>query len=62
MLLTALRIPSRLVIGVARAESAGSASSQDPRLTAHAWVEHDGRVILGGVHAIGLEPLPNTVP
>jgi hypothetical protein len=48
MVLTALRIPSRLVIGVGRPDSV-------PR--AHAWVEHDGRVVLGAAHALGLERL-----
>jgi hypothetical protein len=50
MLLTARRIPSRLVIGVGR---------PDPDLRAHAWVEHEGRVVLGAVQADGLVPLPS---
>jgi hypothetical protein len=50
MVLTAMRIPARLVIGVGRPDSV---------LRAHAWVEHDGHVVLGAVHARGLEPLPS---
>jgi hypothetical protein len=51
MLLTAMRIPSRLVIGVSRRET----------LNAHAWVEHNGSVVLGAAHVNGLEPLSSPV-
>ncbi len=50
--LLALRhLPARLVIGVSR-----------PPFQAHAWVECDGRILLGGSHAGGLTPLTGTAP
>jgi hypothetical protein len=48
MLLTVARIRARVIIGVDRS-AAG--------LTAHAWVESDGRILLGGAHAKGFTPL-----
>lgn len=48
MLLSVYRVPSRLVVGVARPGAA---------LRAHAWVECDGRILLGAAHAHGLTPL-----
>ena len=41
-----------LRIGVARATDAGAP------LTAHAWLEQAGRIIMGGETADGYEPLP----
>jgi hypothetical protein len=43
------RVPVRLVIGVNRAPFA-----------AHAWVECDGRILLGGLGAHGMTPLTGT--
>ena len=48
MLLSIARIPANLVVGVTRAESV---------LRAHAWVESDGVVILGGTQSPGFTPL-----
>ena len=48
MLLWLVRIPANLVVGVARAESA---------FRAHAWVECDGFVVLGGSQSQGFTPL-----
>lgn len=48
MLFTIARIPAHLVLGVRRAE---------PTLMAHAWVECEGRVVLGGAHAAVYAPL-----
>jgi hypothetical protein len=48
MLLTIARIPATLVVGVTRAESA---------FRAHAWVECDGVVVLGGAQSQGFTPL-----
>ena len=53
MLLTIARIPAHLVVGVSR---------QEPTLRAHAWVECDGVVVLGGAQAQGLTPLLGTRP
>jgi hypothetical protein len=44
-------MPARLVIGVSRAPFA-----------AHAWVECDGRILLGGLQARDMAPLTGTVP
>jgi len=51
LLLSIARIPAHLVVGVSRAE---------PTFRAHAWVECGGAVVLGGVQARGLTPLPRT--
>jgi hypothetical protein len=48
VLLSAFGIPSRLVIGVTRA---------DEGVHAHAWVECDGRVVLGGELSDRFTPL-----
>ena len=48
MLLSMVRIPSHLIVGVTRAEST---------VRAHAWVESRGEVVLGGSQAVGLQPL-----
>ena len=48
LLLTIARVPSNLVIGVARSDAA---------FRAHAWVESGGVVVLGGAQARGLVPL-----
>jgi hypothetical protein len=52
MWLAAAHIPARVVLGVRRSQSLRSG------LSAHAWVEHDGRIVLGAVQAVGLTPLP----
>lgn len=52
-LLTFTGVPARLVIGVSRPE---------PALRAHAWVECDGRIVLGSPHSHGLTPLPAPSP
>jgi hypothetical protein len=49
LLLAAVRVPARVVIGVHRSDRA---------LQAHAWVESDGRVVLGGAEARDYLPLP----
>jgi len=49
LVLAAMRVPARLVIGVERSGTA---------LGAHAWVESNGRVILGGADASKYAPLP----
>ena len=49
MLLAVARVPARLVVGVSRPDSS---------MRAHAWVESEGRVILGGAQAEHFRPLP----
>lgn len=49
LLLWIARRPARLVVGVSREESS---------LRAHAWVESDGRVILGAANEPEFAPLP----
>jgi hypothetical protein len=53
MLFAAARLPGRLVIGVASADSV---------LRAHAWVESGGRAILGAQQADGYLPFPVAAP
>ena len=50
--LTAFRVPARLVIGVDRSADV---------LTAHAWVESGGRAVLGGAEASKYASLPAAV-
>jgi Transglutaminase-like superfamily len=52
-LLSLTGVPARLVIGVSR---------PDPTLRAHAWVECDGRIVLGSAQSHGLTPLPAAPP
>ena len=54
MLLAIARTPARLVIGVSRR---APASTDRAALHAHAWVESDGRVLLGAAQSHGLLPL-----
>lgn len=49
LLLAITRRPARLVVGVARDEAS---------IRAHAWVERDGRIILGAVGGQHFAPLP----
>lgn len=49
LLLATSRRPARLVVGVAR---------EDASIRAHAWVESDGRVVLGAAGGPGFAPLP----
>lgn len=53
MLLTITRIPARLVIGVSRLDGA---------IAAHAWVEYQGRIVLGEPQAVDFVPLPTAAP
>jgi Transglutaminase-like superfamily len=54
MLLALARKPARVVIGVARRDG----DIVTPRLLhAHAWVESEGRILLGAAHSQGLLPL-----
>ena len=50
-LLAMRHVPARLVIGVSRTP-----------LRAHAWVECDGRILLGESQSHGLTPLTGTAP
>jgi Transglutaminase-like superfamily len=54
MLLALAGMPARLVIGVARRDADRPDRSI---LHAHAWVESDGRILLGGAQSPGLVPL-----
>ena len=54
MLLAIARTPARMVIGVSRREPA---STERAALRAHAWVESEGRVLLGAAQSHGLLPL-----
>ena len=49
LVLAAMRVPARLVIGVDRSGTG---------FGAHAWVESNGRVILGGADAPKYAPMP----
>jgi Transglutaminase-like superfamily len=51
ILLAMRHTPARLVIGVSRTP-----------LRAHAWVECDGRIVLGGSQSHDLTPLTGTAP
>jgi Transglutaminase-like superfamily len=53
MLLTAVGIPARLIIGVRRPGNA---------FAAHAWVESRGCIILGAEQAVEFVPLPSAAP
>lgn len=44
---------SELRVGVARGESG---------FRAHAWIEHDGRILVGGLGSAAFTPLPGFVP
>lgn len=49
LLLAIVRHPARLVVGVIR---------EDASIRAHAWVESDGRVVLGAAGEQAFAPLP----
>ena len=49
LLLAIVRQPARLVVGVIR---------EDASIRAHAWVESDGRVVLGAAGEQAFAPLP----
>jgi len=53
IILAALRQPGRLMIGVASAV---------PQLSAHAWVECGGRIVLGAAQAPAYHPFPVVAP
>jgi hypothetical protein len=52
LLLSIVRVPARLVVGVSR----------DGVLRAHAWVESGGAIVLGARDAGGCAPLPPPSP
>ena len=56
-LLAGRGIPTRLWLGVERAKASGDDARPEPLLRAHAWLEHDGRVIVGGPAPAGYAPL-----